>query len=162
MMQFLWHITCSCIIMHCTSFFSSFMCLIFCCVSLFLSFSLDLVTFLWHLKSRFRPRTRSLVVVLLLLLLLLLLIESGFVMRIPKKISLRNFMTERFIQNARSFGLIFQTLLFPVHLALEVGIIFVRNPRVVLVCSYKSSTPKCMPSIPLFLSLLRYSKEYVS
>ena len=44
-------------LMHCISFFSSFPCLIFCYVSLFLFFSLSLVSFLWHLKSLFLPRT---------------------------------------------------------------------------------------------------------
>ena len=125
-------------------------------------FSLDFG--LWHPKSLFRPRTQLLVIVLLLLLLLLslFLIKSSSVMRIPKRIPLRTFMTRQFIRNAKSFCLTFQTLLFPVHLAHGVGNLYMRNPWGVTVCSYMSSTPTCMPSIPLFLSWLWYSVKYVS
>ena len=53
------------------------------------------------------------------------------------------------------------TLLYPVLLALGDELLFVRNPRGVLACSYRSFTPICTPSIPLYLSLLRYSVVHV-
>ena len=49
-----------------------------------------------------------------------------------------------------------------VHLALGVGNLYARNPRGVLACLYRSSTPAYRLSIPLFPSLLQYSKENVS
>ena len=97
------------------------------------------------------------VLLLLLRLLFLSLIEWGFMMRTPKRISLRTFVIGRFIRNARSFYLISQTLLFPICIALGVGNLSMRNPWGVPVCSYRSSTPTCMPSIPLSLHLLQYS-----
>ena len=71
--------------------------------------------------------------------------------------SLKTFLTERFIWNARSFYLTFQTLLYPMHLALKDGLLYVRNPQGVLTCSYRSFTPTCMPSISLYLGLVWYS-----
>lgn len=159
---FILHVTCSCITMHCSFFFYLFPKHIFCCVSfLFLSF---LSFWLWHPKSLFLPRTRSLVVVLLLLLLLfpLFLVEIGSMIQNPKRILRRTLMTGWFTCNAMSFYLIFQTLLYPKHLALGVANLFVRNPRGVPACLYRSSTPTYMLLIPLFLSLLRYSEEHVS
>ena len=76
--------------------------------------------------------------------------------------SLRTFWTGRFIQNAKSFFQISQTLLYPVLLALGDGLLFMRNPQGVPTCSYKSFTPICMPSIPLYLSFLQYYVVHVS
>ena len=53
------------------------------------------------------------------------------------------------------------TLLFDV-LALEDELLYVRNPRGVLMCSYRSFTPTCMTLIPLYLGLLRYFVVHVS
>ena len=89
------------------------------------------------------------------------LILFGFVMKRHIMTSLRNFLIERFIRNARSFCLISQTLLYPVLLALKDGLLFVRNPQGVPMCSYKSFTPICMPSIPLYLGLLWYFVVHV-
>ena len=75
---------------------------------------------------------------------------------------MRTLVTGRSTQNAMSFCLIFQTLLHQERLALGVENLFVRNPRGVLAFLYRSSTPTYKLSIPLFFSLLRYSKEYVS
>ena len=79
-----------------------------------------------------------------------------------QRISLRTFVTKRFIQNTKSFYLTFQTHLFPICLALEVGDLYVRNPRDVPVCSFMSFTPTYMLLIPLFPSLLCYSGEHIS
>ena len=73
-----------------------------------------------------------------------------------------NFLTGQFIQNARSFYLIFQTLLYLVHLAFGDGLLFVKNLHGVPMCSYRSFTPICISSIPLYLGLLWYSKVHAS
>ena len=86
----------------------------------------------------------------------------GFMLRRPEMTSLRTSLAGQFIQNARSFCLIFQTLLFSMSLALEVGLLYVKYPRGVLVCSYRNSTPIYMPSIPMCLGLLWYSKAHIS
>ena len=76
--------------------------------------------------------------------------------------SSRTFLIGRFIRNARSFYLIFQTLLYPVRLALGDWFLYVRNSRGVPMCSYKSFTPIYTPSIPLSFGLLRYSEVHIS
>ena len=71
---------------------------------------LYLVSRLWHPRNLSLLTTQSHAVVLLLLLLLLLpqfLILLGSMMRRPNRTSMRNFLTEWFIRNARSFCLIF-------------------------------------------------------
>ena len=75
---------------------------------------------------------------------------------------LRTFLTRQFIRNIRLFCLTFQTLLYPVHLALEDGLLYVRNPRGVPTCSFKNFTLTCTPLIPLYQGLLWYSKVHVS
>ena len=55
----------------------------------------------------------------------------------------------------------FLDTLLPMRLALGVGNLFVRNPRGVPACLYRSSTPKYTLLIPLFLSLLWYLEEHV-
>ena len=72
-----------------------------------------------------------------------------------------NFMTEWFIPNARSFYLTFQTLLYLVRSALGDGFLYVRNPRDVPTCSYRSFTPTCTQSIPLYLGLLWNSELHI-
>ena len=128
---------------------------LFCCVSVLFP-SPSIIFWLWHPKSQSLPRTWSHVVVLHLFLLFpLFLIELGSVMRTPKRTLLRTSLIRWFIRNIRSFCLTFQTLLFPVRLALGVGHLFVRNPQGVPMCLYRSSILTYMPSIPLSLSLLR-------
>ena len=155
MMLLFLHVTCSCIPMH-----HSFH------ISIFLSVCLAIFLFLSFLtmapkKSIPSKNPISHCVVLLLLLLLLLLFEIGFVIQNPKRILMRTSITRRFIRNARLSCLISQTHLYPVCLALEVRNHSVRNLSNVQACLYKSSTPTYIRSIPLFLSLLRYSKEHV-
>ena len=127
-----------------------------------LSSTLFFFPYLWHPKRLFHPRTQSHVMVPFLLLLLpLFQIPLGSVMRSPKKISMRTSLTGQFIRNAKSFCLIFQTLLFLLRLALKVGLLYVRYLRGVPVCSYRSSTPVCTPLIPLCLSLQQYFEAHV-
>ena len=95
-------------------------------------------------------------------LLLLLPLEIGSIIQNPKRILRRTFVTRQFIQNAKSFCLIFQTYRFLVRLTLGVGNLSTRNPLGVLACLYRSSTPTRTPSIPLSLSLLQYFEEHIS
>ena len=151
---------------HAFSCISHFFSFLVPCLLLWLCFSLlylsRLVFFSWHLKSLFHLKTQFVVVLLLLLLLLFLLSLFDSMIRRHEMTSLRTFLTRRFIQNAKSFCLISQTLLHLVHLALKDGLLYVRNPRGVPTCSYKSFTPTCTPSILLYLGLLQYSVVYVS
>ena len=134
--------------------------LLWLCFSLSLSLSLShLVSSSRHPKSLFLLKTRF---VMVLPFLLFPLILFGSVMRRHIITSLITFLNGRFIRNARLFCLIFQTLLYPVLLALEDGLLFVRNPRGFPTCSYRSFTPIWMPSIPLWLGLLQYSMVHVS
>ena len=104
------HVTCSCIALFLFSLASLLLC--FCFVSLsFFSF------WLWHPKNLFLLRTRSLVMVLLLLLLLLFLLEISSMIQNPKRILMRTLVKGWFTQNAMSFCLIFQTLLYLGHRA---------------------------------------------
>ena len=90
MMQFLLHVTCSCIPMH-TYTFSV------CLLSLSLSIYVSLL--LWHPNvNMLRPET--LFVPGHPHLLTLLLSQSGFVMKRPDQTSLRTFPDEAFISNA--------------------------------------------------------------
>ena len=129
--------------MHCMFFFPSFLCLKVSILFLFFSLSLSFVLLIMAPKKA-----------------------------IPSKNLIRdettqddfseNFLTGQFIQNARSFYLIFQTLLYLVHLAFGDGLLFVKNLHGVPMCSYRSFTPTCMSSIPLYLGLLWYSKVHAS
>ena len=147
--------------MHCTCIFFFFpmpyLWLWFCVFLLCLYLSW-LVSLSWNLRNLFHLKTRFVVV----LLLLFLLIQFGSVMRRHEMTSLRTFLTRWFIWNARSFCLTSQTFLYLVHLALGDGFLYVRNPLGVLMCSYRSFTPTCTLSIPLYLSLLWYSMVHVS
>ena len=157
---FVLHITCSCIIMHCTFFFLlsyalKFL-LWFCFFLSYLSLSFSLLVMapkkFVPSKSPIHRGSSSSSFPLILF---------GFMMKRHIMTSLRNFLIERFIWNARSFCLISQTLLYPVLLALKDGLLFVRNPQGVPMCSYRSFTPICMPSIPLYLRLLWYFMVHV-
>ena len=146
--------------MHCTCIFFFFpmpyLWLWFCVFLLCLCLSW-LVSLSWNLRNLFHLKTWFIVV----LLLLFLLIQFGSVMRRHEMTSLRTFLTGWFIWNARSFCLTSQTFLYLVHLALGDGFLYVRNPLGVLMCSYRSFTPTCTLSIPLYLSLLWYSMVHV-
>ena len=122
------------------------------CSSLCLSY---LVSSSWHPKSLSLLKTRFVVVLHLLLFLLTLF---GSVMRRHVLTSLRTFLTGQFIWNAMSFYLIFQTLLFPVLLALRDGFLKTRG---VPTCSYMVFILICTPSIPLCLGLVRYSVVHI-
>ena len=113
----------------------------------------------WHLKSLFCLKTRF--VMVLFLPFLFPLILFSFMIRRHEMTSLRTSLTGKFIQNAKSFCPISQTLLYSTRLALRDEFLYVRNPWAVPTCSYKSFTPTCMPLIPLYLGLLWYSMVHV-
>ena len=94
-------------------------------VFLFFSLSLLFGLLIMVSKSSSLPKTRFVMVLLLLLFLLTLF---SFVMRRHELTSRRTFLTRQFIQNAKSFYLTFQTLLYPVLLALKDEFLFVRKP----------------------------------
>ena len=128
--------------------------------SVLVCFCLFSVEFLlWHPKSLPLLRIPSHIVVLLLLLLILLGI--GSMTQNPKRILRRSFMTGLFIWNGKLFYLIFQALLFPMHLAHRVRNLSERNLLDVPAYLYRSSTPTYMLLMPLFLSLLQYSEEHI-
>ena len=154
MMLLFLHVTCSCIPMHCSFHISIFLNV---CLAIFLFLS-----FLTMAPKKSIPSKNPIShCVVLLLLLFLLLFEIGFVIQNPKRILMRTSITRWFIRNARLSCLISETHLYPVCLALEVRNHSVRNLSNVQTCLYKSSTPTYMRLIPLFLSLLRYSKEHI-
>ena len=95
-------------------------------------------------------------------LLILLLFLSSFVMRRPIRTSRRTSPNVAFIRNAAWFYQIIPILLYPLSFIVEDGNLYVRYPWAVPPWSYRSSTPMCMVSIPLYLSLLNRFEVYVS
>ena len=86
----------------------------------------------------------------------------SFVMRRPIKTSLRTFLNVAFIRSAMWFYRILPTQLYLMSFTLKEGNLFIRYPWGVPSCSYRSFTPICTESIPLYLSLLRYSEVHIS
>ena len=153
MMQFIF--ACK-MLMHSHALFFSFLLYWACVLVCFCLFSI--VSLLWHPKSLFLLRIQSHIMVFLLFLFPL---EICSVIQNPKRILRKNFVTGQFIRNASLFCLIFQTHHYPVCLILEVRSLSTRNPLDVPACLYRSSIPTYMLLIPLFLTLLRYSKEHI-
>ena len=124
MMQFLLHVTCSCIPMHTYSIFNI--------LDIFELFGTFFIVFffplflsclrqscLWHQNiNMLHPRTLCILGPPLLLILLLLI--SNSMMRMPERTSWRIFLDEVFIQNAESFCRISPTLTYP--LSFTVGV----------------------------------------
>ena len=80
----------------------------------------------WHPKSLFCLKTRF--VMVLFLPFLFPLILFSFMIRRHEMTSLRTSLTGKFIQNAKSFCPISQTLLYSTRLALRDEFLYVRNP----------------------------------
>ena len=125
MMQLPLHVTCSCIAMHTYFLFINidiFLLLrTFLIFSFFLSLSFVCVSLLpWHSNaSLLYPET--LFVSGHPLLLVLLPFTSNSMMRRPKRTSLRTFLDEAFIQNAKSFCRTSLTLTYPLSFTIRVG-----------------------------------------
>ena len=73
-----------------------------------------------------------------------------------------NFSRVAFIWNATWFYQIFLILLYLLSFIVDDGNLYVRYPWAVPLWSYRSSTPICTVSIPLYLGLLYKFKVYVS
>ena len=129
----------------------------------FLSFSLSLsqINYSWHSSTNLHW-LETLFVPSLLLLLIFPLFTFGSVMKRPITTSLRTFLNVAFIRSTMWFCRISLTLLYPMSFTLGDGNLFVRYPWGVPSCSYKSFTPICMVSIPLYLSLLQFSEVHLS
>ena len=97
-----------------------------------------------------------------LLLFLLFHLISGFVMKRPRRTSLRTSRNVAFIRNAKLFYRILPTLLSLKSFKLGIGNLYLRNPRGVPSCLFKSFTPTYTTLIPLCLSLLLHSMIHVS
>ena len=82
-------------------------------------------------------------------------------MRTPKRILLRMFVIQAIHSKHQVIFSDFPDTPLPGSLALGVGDVFVRNPRSVPACLYKSSTPTYMSSISLFSDLLWFFEEHV-
>ena len=83
-------------------------------------------------------------------------------MKRPIKTSLRTFLNVAFIWSAMWFYWTLSTLLHPMSFTHRDGTLSMIYPWGVPSCSYRSYTPICMVSIPMYLSLLLYSKVHVS
>ena len=92
MMQFLFHVTFSCIPMYCSSFLFPFLSI---SSAMFFFFLLSsLISLIWHLGSLFLRRTRYLIMVFHLLLLFLLFpFETSSMIQNPKRISMKTSVT---------------------------------------------------------------------
>ena len=153
-------------IMHysCIRTFSFLVIGIFCDWHFSICFSLSLplswIVYAWHLSANLlRPGTLFVPRHHLLILFLFL---SSFVMRRPIRTSRRTSPNVAFIRNAVWFYRIIPILLYPLSFIVEDGNLYVRYPWAVPPWSYRSSTPICMVSIPLYLGLLYRFEVYVS
>ena len=156
-MFLLLHITCSCIFMHTYLTFSIFFYIdcVWCfsaCFSLPLSLLFTSVAS-WHLNVNLL-RLETLFISRHPLLPTLLSHTSGFVMRRPKRTSLRTFLDEAFIRDAKSFCQTSLTLTYPLSFTVGVRSHSVTSWSLVHPCLFKSSTPTCMDLIIHYLSLL--------
>ena len=156
MMQFLLHITCSCILhayvflftysYYCELFWNFFYCL-------FLSPSLFFLrlSYLWHLSVNLL-RLRTLFVLELLHLLILLLSLFSSVMMMLIRHSRRTFLDEEFIRNVKSFCRTLPTLAFPLSFTVGDGSHCVTSWSYVFSCLSRSFTPTCTELIVQYLS----------
>ena len=160
------HVTCSCILHAYILFHLSYSELVLCFYSLSLSLSLSLShrTPLWNLNRRNPLWLETLIMVPShpLLLFLLFHLISGSVMKRPRRTSLRTSRNVAFIRNAQLFYRILPTLLSLKSFKLGIGNLYLRNPRGVPSCLFKSFTPTYTASKPLYLSLLLHLEVHIS
>ena len=122
-----------------------------CVLSFLLPFFLRIDCAWYPSVNLLRLRTLFMILGLLVLLILSLIFLSGSVVRRLIRTSWRTSSNAVFIRNAKSFCLICSTLLYSVSFRFKDGNLFVRYPRGVLSCIFKSSTPIYRVSIPLCL-----------
>ena len=149
--------------MHTYAFFSFFVLYCDCVLSLSLSLSLSWINSAWHPRANLiRLGTLFVSGLLRLLIFPFPLFMFSSMMRRPIRTSLRTFLNVAFIWSAMWFCRTFSTLLYPMSFTLGDWNLFVRYLWGVPSCSYKSFTPICTISIPLYLNLLRYSEVHIS
>ena len=145
--------------MHSYHFFSFYLL----CYDYVLSLSLSRIDCTWHPSANLiQLRTLFISSLHHLLTFPFLYFMFGSIMRRPTRTSLRTFLSVAFIRSAMWFCWTSPTLLYPMSFTLKDGNLSVRYLWGVPSCSYRSFTPICMASIPLYLSLLQYSEVHVS
>ena len=131
-------------------------------VFLFVSLSLSpsRIIYTWHpsanplhLKTHFVPGN---------LPLILLLFTFGSMMRRPIRTSRRTSPNVAFIRNVAWFYQTFSILLYPLSFTVRDENLYVRYLWVIPPWSYRSSTPICTISIPLYLGFLRRFEVHIS
>ena len=137
MMQFLLHVTCSCISNAYILYFSIYL-LYLNCVGAFLIVSFSLPLFLFTLVVSMAPKRKSTPSRNL---------TFCSVMKIPVRISWRTFLNKAFILNAKSFWCTLPTLTFPLSITVGDGSHCVMSQSPVLSCLFRSFTPTCTRSI---------------
>ena len=155
------HVTCSCILHAYILYFISYSKHVLCFLLLPLSLSLSLSRIDCVMAPKQRKSTLLGTPFKVPSHHLLFHLTSGFVMRRPRRTSLRTSKPVAFIRNARSLCRILLTLLSPKSFGLGIGLLYLRNPRDVPSCLYKSFTPTYMVLIPLCLSLLLHLEVHV-
>ena len=152
--------------MHTYPFFSFFVLYCDYVLSLSLSISIYLSLFLSRIDYAWHPSTNLIRLETLfvsglphLLIFPFPLFTFGSMMRRPIRTSLITFLNMAFIWSAMWFCWTLLTLLYAMSFTLRDGNLFVRYTWGVPSCSYKSFTLICTVSIPLYLSLLRYSMK---
>ena len=143
----------------CTRTFS-FLSLYSIVIVFFLS-SLSQIDCAWH-RSTNLLWLRTLFVPGYHLLLIFPLFTFNFVIKRPIRTSLWTFLNVAFIGSAMWFCRTSLILLYPVSFTFGDGNLYVRYRWGVPSWSYRSSTPICMVSMPLYLSLLRLSEVHIS
>ena len=128
--------------------------------SLSLSLSLSLIVYTWHRSINLLHL--GTLFVLGHLPLILLFFMFGSLMRRLDRTSRRTSPIVAFIRNVAWFYWTFPILIYPLSFIVRDGNLYVRYLWVVPPWSYRSSTPICTVSIPLYLGLLRKFKVHVS
>ena len=146
--------------MHTHLFFSIFWYLLWWCFSICLPLSLSRIVCAWHPSAN--PLYLRTLFILGHLFSTPLLFMFDFLMRRPVRTSRRTSPNVVFIRNAVWFYRIFPILLYPLSFTVGDGNLYVRYPWVVPPWSYRSCTPICTVSIPLYLSLLHIFEVHVS
>ena len=165
MMQFLFHVTCSCISYTYVLYFSIYFLYLNCfgaflIVSLFPSLFCLCWLCLWHLSIN-PLRLGTLFIPMPLRFLILLLSLFGSVMMMPTWNSWRTFLDAAFILNAKSFWQTSPTPTFPLSFTIEDGSHYVMSWSLFLLCLSKSFTSTCTSFSTSFLySCSRYAHSY--
>ena len=157
-MQFLLHVTCSCI-PHAYILYFQYTCYIWNVLGLFwLSLSLPLfyvyVSHVYGTKMQIHSIPEPFFVLWHHLPLILLLLISGSVMRMSERTSQRTFLDKVFIQNVESFWRTSTTLTFLMSFTIWIGSHCVTSRSHVHPCWSRSFTPTCMDLFRTSLSYL--------